>query len=48
MDCVLFVQDVMKKLDNIEDSNTRLQKATARLCRNLHLEREQPIYRYTD
>jgi ribonuclease-3 len=37
--------DVMKKLDNIEDSNTRLQKATARLCRNLHLEREQPIYR---
>ena len=39
------VQDIVKASE-VEDAHTQLQKATARLCRRLHIEQEIPCYRY--
>lgn len=41
----VIIQEIVKNCD-IEDANTQLQKATARLCRQLHMEQEIPTYRY--
>jgi ribonuclease-3 len=38
------LMEIVEKSE-VEDSNTQLQKAAARLCRNLQIEHQQPFYR---
>jgi uncharacterized membrane protein len=43
--CMINVQEIVEK-STVDDTNTQLQKAVARLCRQQHLEHEGPHYRY--